>query len=344
MAVHIVAQTPTHAEKVCVIGGDHHIHQHQYMNAVGDHGIPNRVFQGLRVLEQGYDRAKHEGVPFIINGDLTHNKNSMDPLVTSVLDKFFQTVEADDAIDIWLVPGNHEKPEKFQHVNTLEVFERGCVHLVRKPARIEINGTHLILCPFAYDHKNQAMVALGHKQNQHPAIFIGHFPVDGASLGRHTLSTSVKFEDFQPDHYTALLFNDIHKHQPIGTKGYHLGATMQNNFGESGYDVGWWLMSVSGAEVYLERVPVQAPQFFYTDDSEAADKLREQGHYARVRPQTVVKTMMEQQEQARIDFNMDDLDTTIENYIKFQVENGRFSPEDESELKRLAQVAMKGEA
>ena len=341
MAVHLVAEIPQHASKLCVIGGDHHIHQHQYMNTMYE-GLPRRVYWGLQVLKAGHSYALEHGVPFVVNGDLTHNKNSMDPLVTSVLKGFFDMVSQSNVMT-WLIPGNHEKPEKFRSINTLEVFEGGNVRLVREPRRLSLRAVDLMCVPFAYDHKNQAHIAV-HTKKPNPTIFIGHFPVDGASLGRHTLSCSVKFNDFMPEHYIALLFNDIHKHQPIGSQGYHLGATMQNNFGEAGYDCGWWLLGSDGREVYLQRLPVSAPQFFYTDDAESAEHFRAQGHYARVRPQTVVKTMMAEQKQARLEFNMQDLDTTIQNYVKFQAENGRIDQQDATEISRMAQVALKGGA
>ena len=342
MAVHVVAEIPPHAHKICVIGGDHHIHQHQYANSIFE-GLPRRVYWGLQVLKAGHSAALEHGVPFVVNGDLTHNKNSMDPLVTSVLKGFFD-MAAQSRIMTWLIPGNHEKPEKFRSINTLEVFEGGNVRLVREPQAVAYGRTKLVYCPFAYDHREQAKAAVRFADGTAPCIFVGHFPVDGASLGRHTLSHAIKYADFFPDNYIGLLFNDIHKHQPIGTNGYHLGATMQNNFGEADYECGWWLLGSDGSEVYLKRITVQAPQFFYTDSEEAAAEFRSAGHYARVRPQTVVKNIMAQQKQARLEFNMQDLDSTIQNYVKFQTENGRIDQGDAAVVSQMAQVALKGQS
>lgn len=333
MPIHLSDTPPANAAKLFVIGGDVHLHVHAYANHINEDGVPNRVAHGIDVLEQGARAAFEHKVPFIINGDLTHNKNSMDPVVTAELDKFFRFWR--QKIEFYLIPGNHEKPDKFKQVSTLDVFKAPGVMLVPTPVVLHFNDTSAALVPFAYDHKAQI------KELVHTAqLFIGHFPTSGVNLGKHTLQCEVKFEDFHPEKYLALLFNDIHKHQPVGANGYHLGAPMQNNFGEEGYDCGWWLVSRLGETIYLTRIPTKAPTFHYVETEEEAEDLREAGNYVRIRPQVLVKKVMAEQETARINFNVGDMDDTLKNYLRFQVDAGKIPAEDADDILRCAREVM----
>jgi hypothetical protein len=334
MSLITTREVPPGTTPLFVITGDVHIHQHQYANHMTEYGWPNRVLQGIRVLELCYKTAVEYAVPFIINGDLTHNKNSMDPVVTDALVSFFQTL---DEVPVHLIAGNHEKPEKFQHLSTLSAFAKNRVSVIDKPELREYSGYKAVLCPFAYAHKSQIAAAEVHGTAH---LFIGHFPTHGVNLGKHVLESSIRFEDFHPDRYLALLFNDIHKHQSVGTNGYHLGAPMQNNFGEADYECGWWLVSARGADIFLTFFPSKAPTFHYVETEEAAEQIRAAGNYARIRPQAVVKKIMAEQDKARLDFDTNDLDTTIKNYVDFQVNNGKFSADDKDAILKAAKEIL----
>jgi len=322
-------------QPLCVIGGDHHIHSHQYQNFVTENGIPNRIERGIEALKVGYAEAVRLKLPFVLNGDLMHNKNSIDPIVASQLTEFF--TEANPVSPIYLVVGNHEKPDKYRNISTLDIFKyTPNVMVVNEPTVVEMEGKKLLMVPFEYDH--MSMVA---RLDEFEAdIFVGHYPNSGVDLGHHDLLCDVKFEDFKPERYELLLFNDIHKHQPIGNNGYHLGATMQNNFGEAEYECGWWLLSMESDEYYIDRIDTNAPTFHYVDTPEEAEAAFLKGNYARVKPKTVIKNQLNKTEQARIQTTGKKMEDILESYVDYQVESGKFEKERRNEILEAAKKVI----
>jgi DNA repair exonuclease SbcCD nuclease subunit len=330
--VQVVETPPEAASIVCVIGGDHHIHSHQYQNHIVD-GVPNRIHQGIEVLREGYSRAVDLGVSFIINGDLMHNKNSIDPVVMSELSAFFSNAET----TVIMIVGNHEKPDKFKSTSTLDAFKTyNNVLVVDKPKSLTIKGVKTMLVPFAYKHKELVQEVETILDGDTDHIFIGHYPTSGVNLGNFTLECTVKFEDFKPHLFKALLFNDIHKHQPVGQNGYHLGATMQNNFGEAEYDCGWWELYVLDDTFYIKRIPTTAPRFFYVDSDEEAESLREQGHYVRLKPSVQIKKNMAETKKARLEIDTKNLNNTIDNYLNYRTNEGKLDKSIVQDVKQAA--------
>ncbi len=327
--------TPLPAEftPFAVIGGDHHIH------AWKNPDPETRIIASLRVLESGLADARRLNVPLIINGDLTHNKNSLDPAVTFELIDLF-TREKDLGGRIILNVGNHERTEKYHSLHTLRCFEPVVDLVASIPQVIRLtqhNNTatlNIMLVPFYYNHK-QAMVDIDlHKLWEkipagEPVVFAGHYPVDGAEVNGIKPNFGISYEDFQPDRFTALLFSDIHKAQPISEKAYHLGCTHQNNFGEEGYKFGWWALGLWGDDptaVTIARLPLEAPQFYTGTEDEVA-LIDERVDYVREKPATAIARSMAEQGAPRIEFDQGDLGGSIQKYLAYRVEQGQITQE-----------------
>lgn len=315
-----------------VIGGDHHIHAWKQPDP------ETRIGASMAVLVRGAAQARQFGVPLIVNGDLTHDKNNLNPAVTSELMSFF-TQEKQMGTRIILSVGNHERTEKYHSLHTLKCFEPVVELVASDPRLIRLTrqGTPLalnvMLVPFYYNH----MMAVNEIDrlrllDQVPAgescVFVGHYPVDGAEVNGIKPNFGIKYEDFRPEQYEALLFNDIHKAQPVSEKAYHLGCTHQNNFGEEGYDYGWWLVGLWGgdpAAVVIARLPMAAPEFYTVSDEEiVAAEVAQAGFdgYVREKPASVIARSIQEQGAPRIQFKPGDLGGSIEKYLTYQVEQG----------------------
>lgn len=330
-----------------VVGGDHHLHQHQYGNRLNGEGAPERVQAGLDALMCGYLYASRFQVPFIVNGDLTHNKNSLDPVVTWHLYELFKSLrtakssaDSGSVVDTYLVVGNHERPEKYKATHTLRVFEDVVKRVISEPEVLIFENVEVGFLPFFYDHLSAIAKLDAIERFGNFGITVGHYPTSGANLGSYELESPVNFNDFHPEKWNAVLLNDIHKHQPIGANGYHLGATMQNNFGDD-MDTGWWLCCRNHqGDVFLYRLPISTPCFMYCDTAEEAEVRRQQGHYTRVKPEKVIADTMAEQDQARLDFNMQDMRGTIGKYLEFQTEAGKVAGTDVAEIQSRAVKAL----
>jgi len=318
-----------------VIGGDCHIHNWQQFNPM-ENGRPHRLNVGMDVMRQGLGYSRKFDVPFVVNGDLLHSKNSLDPVVVSEVHKLFAAAGAQQKI--YLNVGNHEMPDKFGSVTTLDWLE-GLVNVIPSPRSINLPGVRLHVMPFHGNHKAQwdRFEALASFSNTEPNILIAHFPTNGVDLGGFKLESPVEFADFHPEKFDAVLFNDIHKHQPVGQNGYHLGCTHQNNFGESSYDFGWWLVSFDrNTGVHLQRLKVVAPVFGLVNSMEEVQSWRDAGHFARIKPEAAIQYAMAAQEAPRLTVNTSALPKTIHEYVAYMVKDGKFRPEDAPEIERRA--------
>lgn len=319
-----------HFVPFAVIGGDHHIHSWKYPDP------EKRIYASASVLQQGLDHAKRLGVPLIVNGDLTHDKNSMDPLVTAVLTNQLRAAQI-DKVRVILNVGNHERTQKFHQMHTLVCFEPVVDFVASEPRLIRLTShksplaMNIMLVPFYYNHK-QAMEEIDRRDlwkqanSGEPLIFVGHYPVDGAEVNGIKPHFGIKYEDFRPTQFEALLFNDIHKAQPISEKAFHLGCTHQNTFGEQGYRYGWWAVGLWGADpkaITIARLPTFAPEFITGTEQEISESLATvKGDYTREKPATVIARTMSEQGAPRITFKAGDLGNSIEQYLSFQVSQG----------------------
>lgn len=333
LTVHKNWSTPV-GQPLFVIGGDAHIHVWQQFNPM-ENGKPRRLNVGIDVLRQGLNYARKLGVPFIVNGDLLHSKNSLDPIVISEIYKLFSSVSGQQ---VYLNVGNHERPDKFGSITTLD-WLAGLVNVVPNPRSLSLPGVRLHVMPFHGDHKMQVerFEALADFSKTEPNILIAHFPTNGVDLGGFKLESPVEFADFHPEKFDAVLFSDIHKHQPVGQNGYHLGCTHQNNFGEAGYEFGWWLVSYDRRTgVHIQRLRVAAPVFGLVNSLNEVEDWANAGHFARIKPEAAIQHAMAAQEAPRLTVNTAALPKTLHEYVDYMVKDGKFRKEDSTEIERRA--------
>lgn len=334
---------PVTGKPLFVIGGDVHLHVWQQFNPM-ENGRPHRLNVGMDVMRQGLSYARKYAIPFVVNGDLLHSKNSLDPVVISEVHKLFSAAGAQQKI--YLNVGNHERPDKFGSITTLDWLE-GLVTVIPNPRSIDLPGVRLHVMPFHGDHKMQfeRFEAVAAFSSTEPNILIAHFPTNGVDLGGFKLESTVEFHDFHPEKFDAVLFNDIHKHQRVGINGYHLGCTHQNNFGEANYEFGWWLVSYDRRSgVHIHRLPVTAPIFGLVNSMDEVQGWRDAGHFARIKPEAAIQHAMAEQDTPRLTVNTSALPKTIFEYVDYMVNDGKFKREDAPEIYRRALALLHRES
>lgn len=319
-----------------VIGGDVHIHNWQQFNPIEANGLPRRLNIGIHVLRRGIQYAGNFNVPLVINGDLLHSKNSLDPAVIHAVHQVFSR-EFESMPRTILNVGNHEIPDKFNaNVTTLD-WLADVVEVVKTPHIIELPGVNLHVLPFSGDHKAQvARLMTLQSSRAVPSILAAHYPTNGVDLGGYKLENPIEFSDFHPEKFHAVLFNDIHKHQPVGSNGYHLGCTHQNNFGEASYEFGWWLVTANDFDIHLHRLAVDAPVFALMNSTDEVRQWLDAGHFARVKPEAAIQHAMAAQEAPRLTVNTAALPKTIHEYVDYMVKDGKFRQEDAAKIERRA--------
>lgn len=342
---------PKEITPFAVVGGDHHIHAWKHPDP------ETRIRSSMDVLARGAADARRLDVPLIVNGDLTHDKNNLNPAVTSELMSFFQQ-EKSIGTKIILNVGNHERTEKYHDLHTLKCFEPVVDLVASSPRLIRLahkkwhdqkeRAINVMLVPFYYNHK-QAMTDIDlfklfdRVPTGESLVFVGHYPVDGAEVNGIKPHFGIKYEDFRPQQFEALLFNDIHKSQPISEKAYHLGCTHQNNFGEEGYSYGWWVLGLWGSDptaIVVARLPIEAAEF-YTGTADETELIDDRIDYVREKPASVIARSLEQQGAPRIQFNAGDVGHQIEKYLSYQVEQGTATNEDKAKMLRAVMEILR---
>jgi len=319
---------------IAVVGGDHHMHPWPQYNDVSTSVFGSRIDRSLESLAEGAEAACFYEVPLIINGDLMHTKNSIPPHVLLALRGHFHRYE-----DVYhfINTGNHERPDK-SGITTLDIlneFNNVLVYSTPAPVLLPIdesrpdvytNQVAVVMLPWTYepagfikDAKAEAQVA--RETGVKHVVLLAHYPVCGAKLGTGTtLNEAPGYESFLPEHYDLLLFNDIHKQQPVGDKGYHLGATHANSFSDADYDCHWWLLGVDASGPCIWPVKTKISGFKIATTEDEADQLTEAGHFTKINIEASIQKQVTHAELPRIATATDNLADLIDGY--FTANNG----------------------
>jgi len=174
----------------------------------------------------------------IFNGDLYHNRNSLD---LNVLMRSVDAIEklADIFTDgLYLIVGNHDSFFKQSlDVHSLYHFKNtGNVHIIDEPTIIESNGSNLFLVPWGFDPA---------KYETKANMMFGHFEPSNCLFNGSTLSDGPYTIENLCD--TAPLVFSGHYHV---RKEYHVrngtmvmvGSPFQMNYGECGNSNGWYVI------------------------------------------------------------------------------------------------------
>lgn len=300
------------------------MHDHGQFNDPSVRPYGSRIERSVTSLRFGFDQARFYKVPLIHNGDLMHLKNSISPLVLCAL---YQICIDNADVLFWVNTGNHERPDKHSNMTTLTALGM-FQHITVIPAAWVFATEECVFCflPF-YSTQGQreadleAICDMTKEITDKPKILFTHYPLGGAAIGRGLkLTGGLKFDDFAPAYFDLILFNDIHKHQPVGTHGYHLGATHGNSFNEADYECGWWLIGKDSQGLCIWPVRQgDLPEFKIATTEEEAKALQEQGHFVRLNLEKRIADELEMSEAPRI--TTSELNELVNGWIEHKLDS-----------------------
>lgn len=306
---------------VAVIGGDLHAHSWEYGNdpTVGRWG--SRIERSLDSLREAKVAAQFYNVPILINGDLMHTKNSIVPEVQLALTEEF---ECDPEIEYHLGTGNHERPDRHSNLSTLEMFHRLDNVTVHKDVGV-INLTdefQIVMLPYFFNRAiavdkaaREAIRLRNHHKVKH-IVLCAHYPLKGAVVGTgFPLNDAPDYDEFYAKHYDLLLFSDIHRQQPVGTKGYHLGATHAQTFNEAGYTCHWWLLGILKNNPCIWPVPTNIKGFVTAASQAQVETLESEGNFVRVKIEEAIRQNIANTDTPRIATTATNISVLIDGYL-----------------------------
>lgn len=296
------------------------MHAHLYQEFAEKHPtFGNTRMEGLLyTLDYMKKYCFQNGIKFVFfAGDMFHKRVTVDQTVRNLIyDKIKEMSES--GLHIYMIPGNHDQVDntdfpqhslhEFQDIENVTVLDQFL------PESLYLSsGEEVVLFPAPYS-KNVQMIKdkingyvemIVEGQIQH-SILLGHFGIDGATVGKRSYSLQGAFGmgDLYPEGFQFGIFGHYHKQQFLGgTKNFaYTGSPIQHSFHDEGSDTGFIEIDTETGIMELKEIPT--PKFITVTDPEAnLDKLV--GNYIRLQiPADKVESVQEEMPkdlQARIE-------------------------------------------
>lgn len=313
---------------IAVLVADAHCHPHRDFNTYDDTGASSRVMLTVEALKVAFTYAKEHNCPLISLGDLLHVKTHVPvEVVRPLLNLFHHTM---DPPPVWLLVGNHERPDRFSRENTLWWLQatsewRGPnVTVVNEPCSTPhiLPGIMTYWLPWEADqHAAQERLRelLMAADPDTPRVLFGHGCVDGAKAdnGYPLSNPNMTPETLCCASYNAVWFGDLHAHQEFAPNGRYVGALIPQNFGERNNPSGFVVLF---DDLSWQRMPVPAPRWVYHDQGDVAAQstVTEIGvEFSRADPQAVAQAVMAAEPKApAVNIDLTSIDSMLGGYIE----------------------------
>lgn len=249
---------------IMAVCADVHMHPHAHKNTYDENGQSSRVTLTVRALEEFLGYCSEQDIPGFIAGDLLHDKYAVPVEVLKPLQVLQQNSQE---VDVTVVVGNHERPDRFSQTTTLSCL-RDWVAVGSPDAIHHVSGVDVYFMPWFPDFEKPCAKLrdmLSQADPNVPRILIGHGCVDGArSDNGFTLSNPGLTKDMLwLSAFNLTLFGDIHKHQAIdvGMNAWYVGALTPQTFGERHNASGFVVVN---DDLSFERIEINSgPRFAY---------------------------------------------------------------------------------
>lgn len=319
------------------------LHAHMYQEFAEKHPVfGNTRMQGLlTTFDYMSEYCFQNGISLVLfAGDMFHKRVVVDQTVRNLIyDKIKQM--SDEGLHIIMIPGNHDQVDNtdFPQHSLHEFQDISNVVILDNFEKYYYNTTRESICiyPTPYS-KNVQMIkdkiteyAEDTKENGCPSILLGHFGIDGATVGKRSYSLQGAFGmgDLYPDVFDFGIFGHYHKAQYLGkTKNFaYTGSPLQHSFHDEGSDTGFVVIDTDKKTMELIEIP--SPKFITVTDPETdlkalvgnyirlqipADKVDSvqeempEELYARIEPQTEYTT----DQRVAIDQKMSNAEIVVE--------------------------------
>lgn len=263
--------------------GDMHAHLYQEFSEKHPTFGNTRMEGLLSTLDYMNDYCRLNGIQHVLfAGDMFHKRVTVDQTVRNLIyDKIKMMSES--GLYIYMIPGNHDQVDntdfpqhslhEFQDIENVVVLDQF------KPESLYWT-THeegVVIFPAPYS-KNVQMIKEKiteyaeqiKKEGIEHAILLGHFGIDGATVGKRSYSLQGAFGmgDLYPDVFQFGIFGHYHKQQYLGgTKNFaYTGSPLQHSFHDEGSDTGFIEISTDTGIMELKDIPT--PKFITVTDPE----------------------------------------------------------------------------
>lgn len=304
---------------IFVVTADVHIHPHPHGNVYDSQGRSSRVMLTIEALRQPLKMARELNVPLWILGDLLHDKHHVP---VEVIKPLLELRAEFRSVQVNLLVGNHERPDKFSTVNTLswlddenqwEVFP-DVVKVSAARGEIDVYTMPWYADPTEACALLRQMVSEADQTT--PRILLGHGCVDGAlsDNGFKLSNPRLTPDALWLQSFNLVLFGDIHKHQSIteNGRGWYVGALHPQNFGERHNPSSFMVVN---DDFTFSRITIEGgPVFEYTDTVEQTEPTHAY-HFVKPSPEAVASASLAGHQGMRLEMDTTDLESMIAAYM-----------------------------
>lgn len=167
-------------------------------------------------------------------------------------------------IQLYVIPGNHDKTDSDDEKSYLDVFSEPCVTLFRGAGYRVIDGCLVAFIPYFKDEKwlkeYDSLITLLFEIDADlsiPSVLITHSGFDGVMNNDGSkVSSLIKPSMFE--NWTNVLIGHYHNASKLADNVIYTGSAYQNNYGENITDKGFTVVYSDGS---IEFVPSRFPKY-----------------------------------------------------------------------------------
>lgn len=209
----------------------------------------------LDVLGQIYNYARKYHCSRVISlGDTFDSRYNIS---IEVLCNFYNFVSSNLDIQLILLPGNHEYPDKNNTAKTILYLFKDIAKVILTPATLETANN--ILMPWRSSEQYLKELREFVRGRTIPTYLFSHITLKEGrvSEGRMLSSSKIGKEDLYDIYpFQGVYLGDVHKAQIVDDRGcFYLGSAVATEFGEENEGCYLW------EEGKITRLPLQAPRF-----------------------------------------------------------------------------------
>jgi DNA repair exonuclease SbcCD nuclease subunit len=262
------------------------LHAHNFPYGATRRAIPglgglynSRLADTAAVLDEILDHAKISEIQHVVFcGDLFHRRTSVPTDVRHVVVDRLQKF-ADEDIQLYLIPGNHDMGDRHGHYHHLvglgELSE--FVHVYDKTNAKDLEEAQFVFVPYTdnlAEAKRRLEVAGDLAEyTDKPSILFGHLGMQGATVGSDYVlinESDITVSDVPNAKFAACFFGHFHEHQQLFANGWFVGATHQHNWGDAYGNRGFLHVTVDKGKVDFDHITTYAPEFVVTRDGKTS--------------------------------------------------------------------------
>jgi len=250
----------------------------------------NRLYHSLRPLDIIGTKAKKLGVPVLFAGDWDHDAKYVENLTNYEGFNHFKTYFEDLGVNLYAISGNHDFSERNSRDHKghshLKVYNMMFKHFHMMDWRT-LQNDKFTVHGIPYINNNigfkDAVEHMAHRARTIDSfnILLIHTSLHKAinEFGHELKPNDIPkdMEEFFQD-FDLVLSGHIHKKQKLGSNIYMLGAPYQQNRGDTGGKMGYWL-------IYKDKPPkfkrIKLPEFIEINEEE---EIPDDGNYYTIIP------------------------------------------------------------